>query len=345
MGNAANAVISANTLKYWNIVRLLFWLVGIVMLAFMIFAPPIGVIFFWNILIPVAPALLVVGTGFWRNVCPLATTALTPDRFNLSKKKKLSFKSRNLLNLIAVIALFLIIPLRHVILNRSGQLTAAVIIAVALIAVISGLFYERKAIWCSGLCPVHPVEKLYGSSVAFSLPNVQCSECIRCTIPCPDSTANIHYGKSKKLFTRNAVEYLMVGAFPGYIWGWFQLPDYYGNYSWQQLFTVYKMPVMAALVTLLLYIILKKLWNKNEEKLLINLFAAAAVSCYYWFRLPQLLGFSELDTNGVLIDISSSIPSWTRIIFNIATTAFFFWWLVFRKASRRSWTLRPAFVR
>lgn len=334
-----------NVLMFWKIVRLLFWLVGIAMLAFMIFAPTLGVIFFWNILIPIAPALLVIGTGFWRNVCPLATTALTPDRFSVSKKKKLSFRNRNLLNLIAVIALFLIIPLRHVILNRSGQLTAAVIISVALIAVIAGLFYERKSVWCSGLCPVHPVEKFYGSGVAFSLPNIQCNECVRCTIPCPDSTPNIQYGNSRKLFARNAIEYMMVGAFPGYIWGWFQLPDFYGNYSWQQLFMVYRMPITGALVTLLLYMILKKFWPKNEEKLLVKFFAAAAVSCYYWFRLPQLLGFSDLDTNGVLVDLSNSLPSWTSSIFHVLTTGFFFWWVVFRKAPKRSWTIRPAYLR
>ena len=74
-------------LIFWKVLQIVFWLIGAALFLVMLINPPLGVLLFWNILIPVAPALLVIATGVWRNVCPLATTALLPERLGLSKKK------------------------------------------------------------------------------------------------------------------------------------------------------------------------------------------------------------------------------------------------------------------
>jgi hypothetical protein len=328
---------------YWKIVQVLFWVIGIAMLLFMLFLPPVGVTLFWNILIPVAPALLVVGTGLWRNVCPLATTALLPDRFGFSKNIKLTTNQRATLSLIAVIVLFMIIPLRHALFNTNGQATAFLIIGVAVVAVVSGFLFERKSGWCSSLCPVHPVEKLYGAGVAFSLPNLHCESCIRCSEPCPDSTISVSPKALTTLPQSKMTEYILVGAFPGYVWGWFQVPDFRGAAGWENMMLIYGFPVLGALTSLIAYLLLKRSLGTRHEEVLISLFAAAAVSCYYWFRIPQLLGFSSLDTNGTLIDLSSHLPAWTPILINTFTTAFFLWWMVIRKKPMRSWSKRPKY--
>lgn len=311
----------------------------------MFFIPPLGVTLFWNILIPVAPGLLVVGTGVWRNVCPLATTALLPDRFGFSMKKKLSAKQRSLFNLIGVIALLLIIPLRHVIFNRSGVDTALLIITISLIAFTRGLIYERKSGWCSGMCPAHGVEILYGSGVAFSLPNTQCKECVKCSVPCPDSTPNGTVQTSQKGWSQKVVEYLLVGAFPGYVWGWFHIPDYTGTSGWNNLLFIYGIPILSAIISLDIYLVLKQFVSHEGRKLLVSLFAAAAVSCYYWFRLPQLLGFNVHNTNSTLVDLTNTLPTWTPIVLNIITTTFFVWWMVIRNKFKRAWSVRPTYAR
>jgi len=332
----------SNTRIYWKAVQLIFWLIGLTILLFMLFLPPVGVTLFWNILIPVAPALLVIGTGFWRNVCPLATTALLPDRFNLSRNIKLSARQRGILNAIGVGALFLIIPLRHVIFNTNGQATAFLIIMVAIVAVASGFFLERKSAWCSGLCPVHPVEKLYGSGVAFTTPNLHCNTCVRCSEPCPDSIG--HSGGSGINSTEMTGSMnLLFGAFPGYVWGWFQAPDFMSINGWESMLVIYGYPVLGAIATSLIYFGMKRILRKEHEPVLMNLFAAAAVSCYYWFRLPQLIGFSALNTNGVLIDLSNSLPYWIPFVLNASSTSFFLWWMVIRKKPIRSWSKRPPF--
>jgi hypothetical protein len=335
---------ATTALYFWKILQGLFWLVGIALIYFMLFQPSLGVTLFWNILIPVAPALLVVGTGVWRNVCPLSTTALIPDKFGLSKKKKLSNAQRATLNLAGVVLLFLIIPLRHVLFNTSGQATAVIIIALSVIAFASGFVFERKSGWCSGLCPVHPVERLYGSGVAFTLPNAHCNECVRCSIPCPDSTPNMLPIASEKLNASKVTELLLVGAFPGYIFGWFQVPDYGSAAGWQHLQLVYGYPLLGAVVTLSIYLLLNRVVKKAHRKMFVNLFAAAAVSCYYWFRLPMLFGFGSVNSNGMLADLSGTLPGWSMLVLTLATTSFFFWWMVVRTKAKRSWSVRPVYA-
>jgi hypothetical protein len=331
-------------LIFWKTVQILFWFIGIALLLFMLFIPPLGVTLFWNILIPVAPALLVVGTGVWRNVCPLGTTSLLADRFGLSQKKKLSFSQRTVLNLAGIVLLLLIIPLRHLLFNTNGQATAIIILALSVIALISGFIFERKSGWCSGLCPIHPVEKLYGSGVAFSLPNAHCNDCVKCSVPCPDSTPNLLPFIPSKSAAGKAIEILLVGAFPGYVWGWFQVPDYTPSFGWQQFATAYGYPLIGASISILLYLGIKEVVSKRNKKLVISLFAAAAVSCYYWFRLPMLFGFSSTESNGVLIDLTNSLPAWSMLILKLLTTSFFLWWMVIRKKKKMSWSIRPAYA-
>lgn len=331
-------------LLYIKILQWIFWLVGVAMLGFLLFIPELGVMLFWNILIPVAPALLVLGAGLWRNICPLGTTSLFPDRLGLSRNIKLTTTQRDRLNLAAVILLFVIIPLRHIFFNTDGQATAFLLITIATIAVASGFLFERKSGWCSGLCPVHPVEKLYGSRVAFTMPNAHCGSCVHCSIPCPDSTVNVSMKNAKSTDSRIS-KLMLVGAFPGYVWGWFQTPDFAGADLWDKVLLVYGTPLAGGIATLISYLVLKKLLGKQREAALLSLFAAATVCCYYWFRLPQLIGFTELDTNGILYDLTHALPAWTPTLLNLISTSFFLWWMVIRKKIVRSWLTRPETIK
>ena len=81
----------------------------------------------------------------------------------------------------------------------------------------------------------------------------------------------------------------MVGAFPGLVWGWFQVPDTYGVITQEQLVAAYLFPLLGIVISSGLYLVLKQF---VDTKKLIALFSAAAVSCYYWYRLPGLFGFA-----------------------------------------------------
>jgi hypothetical protein len=331
------------SVQIWRKVQFAVWLVGLAMIYFLIFIPKIGLALVWNILIPIAPALLVVATGVWRNVCPLAFTSLIPNRLGISKKIRLKDETISKLNFIGVILLLVIVPMRHAILNDNGLATAITLLSVGLTVLIFGLFFESKSVWCSGLCPVHPVEKLYGSKVLFTVPNAQCGECFKCVAQCPDSTPGINPLSNKKSNFSKLSGYLIVGGFPGYIWGWFQVRDFTGFDGFNHLISIFAYPFISMIITLLIFSLLRNLFSNKQ--LLINIFAALAVSCYYWFRIPNLFGFGEFHLDGLLIDLTQYLNINEIMIMKIASTLFFFWWLVIRKKNFNSWAIRPPYAK
>jgi hypothetical protein len=101
---------------------------------------------------------------------------------------------------------------------------------------------------------------------------------------------------------------------------------------------------MGAFASLVLFMLLKRLFAKNGEEKLIGIFAASAVACYYWFRIPSLVGFGLYENDGMLINLKSSIPEWVVYIAACSSTVFFYWWIVFRQAKKKSWVIRPGFA-
>ncbi|MGZ3776853.1 MAG: hypothetical protein ACXVI9_04500 [Mucilaginibacter sp.] len=329
----------------WRLAQLIVWLVGVTILFCLIFFPHLGILLFWNILIPVAPALLVVFTGLWRNVCPLATTNLLPRHFGLSQRKKLSAKQMGIFSLVSVITLYAIVPLRHAIFNTSGMATAILIVSIATVSVIVGFIYEWKSAWCSGLCPIHPVEKLYGSNTVMALPNAHCDQCMNCTVPCPDSTPNINPASSTKTSWHRLSGLLIIGGLPGFIWGWFHVPDANTLTTINDFAGVYKMPLTGFAVTLVAYGVLSAIVRHKSEHRLTGFFAASAVSCYYWYRIPSLLGFGNFGRDGMLVNLSNVLPVWSINIMVITSTFFFFYWLFIRAKNKKSWLIRPEFAK
>jgi phosphate/sulfate permease len=137
---------------------------------------------------------------------------------------------------------------------------------------------------------------------------------------------------------------LIIGVLPGFIWGWFHVPDNYSGINWQTVASVYTMPVTGGAVSLFVYIILSQFIKGKNERLLINCFAAAAVSCYYWFRIPELFGFGNYEGDGLLINLKEVLPQWSVTGIILATTIFFFVWLTVRRPDKKSWVLRPRFA-
>jgi hypothetical protein len=336
--------LSARSILLWRIAQAAVWLIGATIFICLVFFPPLGVILFWNILIPIAPALIVLAVGLWRNVCPLATTTLQPRYLGLSKRKKMSVSLQGKLGLLSVIALYLIVPLRHPVFNVSGHATAWLLAITTTIGVVMGFFYEWKSAWCSTLCPVHPVEKLYGRNVIGSLPNAHCNQCQKCVVPCPDSTPNMDPQASQKTGYHRLSAILIVGGLPGFIWGWFHEPDNTPLNSFSAALDIYAVPLAGLLTTLLLYSLLINALNNKYEKTITAIFAAAAVSCYYWYRIPSLIGFGRYPDDGLLVNISNLIPYEAVRGIIIFVTLFFFWWLVIRKPNKASWVIRPEYA-
>ncbi|MAT53747.1 MAG: hypothetical protein CMN32_04655 [Saprospirales bacterium] len=337
------AQLSGKALLGWRILQWLFLAIGLTILSLLFFAPQIGIHAFWNGLIPVAPLLLVLLPGLWRNVCPLAFSAILPHRIGLSAKKRLTVARQGKLILTGVILLMLILPWRHLVLDNNGPATGVVLILLGAMAFYMGTQYEWKSGWCSGMCPVHPVEKFYGSRPLAPMPNAQCTSCHNCVIPCPDSTKLLQPEKQDNTRNHKLAATLLIGGFPGYIWGWFHIRDYHGTEGLEHILAAYTLPLAGMAFTLAVYLFLRK--NSGIEKsLLTRIFAAAAVTCYYWYRLPALIGFGIYPGDGMLVDLSGQVPNYLPFILQGAALLFFSWWLLWKPTPQTSWTIRPPFA-
>lgn len=316
-------------------------MLGLAILVMLAVVPTLGSHALWHILIPIAPALLVFAPGVWRNVCPVATTALIPQRMGRSRHKRLSPSGQAAFEWTAVALLMVIVPLRHVVLDANGQLTAAVLTVVAGAALFTGWYFERKSGWCSGLCPVAPVERLYGARPMVSLQNAFCSSCESCVQVCPDTTPGLSRTASVSGKSGFTAATFMVGAFPGFVWGWFQVPGYSGSEGWSHLGQAYGLPFAAAAVTLALFLILRRSLIGPRRDVLARIFAAAAVSTYYWYGLPALVGFGPIPDQGYLVDLSDTLPAWFPTVSRVLTTAALAGWLLAPLAQPKSWHRRP----
>lgn len=329
----------------WRLLQTLVWLTGATIMVLLVVQPDLGLVALWNILIPVAPALLVFAPGLWRNICPLGNTALAARHVGLSVGRKLSHRGRVWLHLVGLLALFLIVILRRVGLNTSGMATASVLAGAAVVAVCMGLVFEWKSGWCSSLCPVFGVEKLYGSQPLFSFSNAHCHSCQHCCSPCPDCTDGIHPLIGPRGRMQWLTENLLVGGFPGFVWGWFHVPDSrFSGAGWPELLRAFALPLGGMAVTLAVFVVVRRFVPRKSERRLVRVFAAAAIACYYWYRIPALFGYGQFPDDGVLFDLHRMLPAWWVVVPRLLTTGLFVWWLVLRLGPAGHWLDRPAFA-
>lgn len=332
----------SHTSIVWYVVQYLLLSSGVGLVVTLILKPEVGLHLLWNGLIPLAPLLVVVAPGLWRNVCPMATFSLLPWRLGLSAKQKMSQEAAGRAALIGLLGLLLIVPLRHILLNTDGPATALMLLISAAIAFFMGWRYELRSGWCNTVCPIHPAERLYGQAPALTLSNARCDKCYQCSTPCPDSTKAMSPIISGTNQLARLTGHIMAGCFVGFIWGWYRIPDYGISVGMDRVIEAYGWPFGAGAVTLAFYAILQRWVCKTTEHrtLLVRLYAAAAVSMYYWYRVPSLIGLGPHPGSGMLIDLSASLPDFP-VYSHIVTTVFFLWFMILRKSPKNSWLKRP----
>lgn len=339
----AAQALDKNEKLFWRSLQWLVFAIGLGLFLTLIFFPEIGITAFWDVLIPVAPLLFLLSTGFWRNVCPLAAVAMLPHHLKISKRKRIPLKWQGRLALISVVLLFVIVPLRHLVLNNDGVATAVVLAILGITAFTVGLFFDTKSGWCASLCPVHPVEKLYGQKVGFTPQNAHCGGCHNCVMPCPDSTPSIAEQKTAERNLKFTASTLLTGGLPGFIWGWFHVPDCRSGGAMSECVMAFGLPWGTLAITLGAFVLLRKYLPKSKETALTSLFAAASISCYYWYRIPSLVGYGLFPQDGLLVDLTQTLPLWSIMAAQVAAVAFFGWWLLLRQPETNVWMARPPF--
>jgi hypothetical protein len=312
-----------------------FW-AGVFIVGALLLKPTLGLYLLWDVLIPVAPLLLVVAPGLWRNVCPLGTFSVMPHWLKLSKKKSIGREWQSRLLAVSVLLLLVIVPARHILLDVYGVVTGIVLIAVALVAFVLGLVFDWKSAWCSGACPVYPVEMLYGTKPLLSLPNLQCQTCTGCVSPCRDSrqaltptdVANEPVGKTATT--------LLVGGFPGFILGWYLVEMPADTLAISAIGMAYAYPFAGLVVSLLFYSLAAKLAPAAKINLL---FATLAVCIYYWFKLPVVIGLAGTSEHW-LVNLGGILPVWAIWAVRVGVVVLLSW-LLLGRTSKRAWNGKP----
>ncbi len=265
----------------WKTGQIIAFVVTGIVVAGLFLLPELTLKVVWFAVVPILPASFLVNTGLWRALCPLASTNMIPNK---GKGALLTGKWIQWATIVGILLLVILVPLRRILLNQNGPALAITLVAIVLLAFILGYFVQSKGGFCNSICPVLPVEKLYGQSPLVFVRNPRCVPCTLCTSKgCididPASSIRHAMGAStppgKFLLTPFG---LFAAAFPGFIYAYFQLEDGPLAAASQTYSTV----LLYAGISLILVAAFTLLF-KVSTRYLTPILGAASVGMYYWF--------------------------------------------------------------
>ena len=286
--------------KLWLAAQWAGVVITLVLLAGLVVRPEQSLNILWNLLIPLVPASLLVAPMLWRNVCPLATLNLVSNRSGSTAKLSNGWLPRA--GLVGMLLLVLLVPARRFVFNTDGTILAITIAAVAVLALCMGLFFDAKAGFCNSICPVLPVERLYGQNPLLRLSNPRCTPCTMCTSKgCIDlapqqsiaATLGAARGSSHWLLGGYGV---FAAAFPGFIVGYGTLVDGPLNSAG----SVYLHILLWCLGSYLVVAAATVALRLSAAVAMVVLGTAAA-GLYYWYAAATITAAFDLPSVGALV--------------------------------------------
>jgi hypothetical protein len=308
----------------WPLLQAIAVAAALAVVALLLLVPKTGLFVTWYILIPLVPALLLAAPGLWRNLCPIAVVSQVPALAGLRPKRRFPLSSRWGATIGAGVLFLAIVPLRPAIFNQDALALTIFVLSVIVVAAVGGVVYSGKAGWCSSLCPVLPVERLYGQLPIVEVPHAHCSSCDGCMSSCYD----LKPVDSLRGLTRPSGETkpaswsllrtplgIFAAAFPGFILGYFVLP------ADSSIPNTYFEVIVYAAASLLLYAFADTFIIRNRI-LTLRITAATAAGLYYWFTIPAIA--KAADT---LVHLGSAPDAFVQAL-RVALLGFVALWFV-----------------
>ncbi|MGH2389195.1 MAG: hypothetical protein ACRDIE_13405 [Chloroflexota bacterium] len=273
--------------RFWPVARTVGVTGAVCVIGLNLVDPTLGLTLFWNGLIAYLPLLFLVAPGIWRNVCPMATLNGLPRRLGKPGRRRLSAKAQRRTPFIAGALFFLLVPLRASGLDRDGHALALFLVMLLGAALVGGMLFVGKAGWCSQICPMLAVERLYGMSPLVVVRDTHCSPCVGCARNCADlqpATAALSE-LSNKNNSGGLARLLFAGAMPWFCLAFFTQPH---HLAMAGLLAVYGRLGLLAMAGAVVGVVLDKYgpWSRYQ---VIAVHAAAAVSIYYLFVVQSTL--------------------------------------------------------
>jgi nitrite reductase (NADH) large subunit len=283
----------------WRLLRLGSMLGALAVAAVLVLQPELGLPLFWGLIVPVLPLVFMLTPGIWRNVCPLASSNQAPRRLGLIKKLNQKTLATGAAFPIGIGLFIVAILARKLMFNASGPATAALIVGAMVMAFAGGIVFKGKSGWCSSICPLLPVQRLYGQTPFIKIANTQCEPCVGCAKNCYDFNPGSAYladqydaDPSYRDFRR-----FFAGLFPGLILGFYLVP---GTAEIGPGAVVAQMLLYMA-SSLTVFTLFDLLFKSTRNRLPV-VFAALAINVYYWFAAPIVL--NTLQQLGAPIDVT-----------------------------------------
>ncbi len=283
----------------WAIAR---W-VGVVLLVVLLAAttqwPTTTLNLLWNNVIPLLPAVFLVNPMIWRNVCPLATlnelTGWRNERPALPTPALLAFWAAG------ITLLVVLVPARRFLFNEHTVPFAGTVLLVGAIAIGLGTLVSRRGGFCNTICPVLPVEKLYGQSPLIAVGSARCSDCNHCTTAgCIDLAGKKSARQSVRgghglVWMLNPFG-IFAAAFPGFVVGYYMtanttLANAPSVYLTVAAWTVGSLVLVAAIVALF----------RLESMSVLPILGGVTFGLYYWFGAPTIATAYHLPAAGATV--------------------------------------------
>lgn len=274
-------------LEVWHGLRALSVLAVLSIATLLFVDPQRGLFLFWTLLVPVLPLVFFVAPGFWRNICPLAAANQLPRLFGFSRALTLPEWLRRYGYVIAIAALFLAVTARKLLFNQSGEATGLLILAAVLLAFCGGLVFKGKSGWCSVVCPVLPVERVYNETPFVLVANSHCNPCLGCTKNCYDfnpraaNLADAYDDDARWAGFRR----FFAAAFPGFVLAYFLVPSppAIGVAEMYASFAFYLVASAGSFMALTTFVPL-------PAGRMPAVFGVVALNTFYWFVFPVWFG-------------------------------------------------------
>lgn len=295
----------------WRIVQAIGVFATVGLLAGLVWRPELWLRLLWNVVIPLVPASLLLSPMVWRNACPLATLNMATNRW--ATRRRASERWTTGTNALGIVLLALLVPARRFLFNTDGTALAVTVAVVGLGALVLGALFDGRAGFCNALCPVLPVERLYGQRPLLDVGRARCAACTACARACIDLSPGRSLAqapgrpvtKASWLLTPFGI---FAAAFPGFVLAYFTAVDgplasagaVYGRIA---LFSALSYAAVVAAVRL----------TRPVYTASMRVLAGLAAGIYYWFAAPgivEALGGPPAVGQGLRIAALALVALW-----------------------------------
>jgi NADPH-dependent 2,4-dienoyl-CoA reductase/sulfur reductase-like enzyme/ferredoxin len=272
-------------LGVWRGIRVGSIAVYLTVIALLFVRPATGLFVMFHVIVPLLPILFFVAPGLWRNICPMAASNQMPRVLGIGGGRAVPDWLRNRGYLIAVAGFFGIAGARLAGLDRSGPAMGIVLVAVVAIAVTGGFVFKGKSGWCSSICPLLPLQRVYGQTPFVTVPNSHCTSCVGCAKNCYDFKPRAAWQADMADPDKgwSGPRKLFAAALPGFVLGFFVLRTHANIAVTQQ----YALLALVVFVSIGSFFALDAMSPLSPSMLTVG-YGAVAINAFYWFSGPLL---------------------------------------------------------